>query len=433
VLSLEISISMVEMWLPYGKSEVHLTVPINDLAGVIKPNPSPRVQEPKQEITRSLEKNLELIGFKPDSRVAIAVDGLMEPNLAVTAVSALVEKLSGSISKEGIVIVIGSGFREKGNPELRRMIQSNIELGSITVEEHLPSSENVVNVGQIGGKTDVEINHRYASSEIKISIGEFNPDPYTGFSGAHRAIIPGICSLKTLEAIRIKAFENNVAPGIVEGNPILGDTFEAVNLAGNDFAINLVTNPQGGLIKAYSGNLEDSWRNALAEFGSSFNVKIEVDADVVVVSAGGIRFDFSLYQSIWSLRNIRQIVRKGTMIVLLAECSEGLGAEGFIKLAHINILNEFKRRYILGAESVHLIKNILKTNEVILVSALPKTFIEPLGLKMANTANEALKLAVEERRRKKTVLVTHGCYTLPILEREENDESQSHHRKVDKE
>lgn len=413
---------MVEVWLPYGRSEVHLSIPINDLAEVIEHNPSHLVQELKQEISKLLEKSMDKLDFKPDSSVAVAVDGLMEPQLVAASVSALVEQLSLRISKERILILLGSGPREKGNPELRKTIQNDPALSSIMVEDHIMSSAKVIKVGQITGKTDVEVNHRYASADIRISVGEFNPDPYTGFGGAHRAIIPGITSLKTLEAIRVKSFENNVRPGEVKGNPILRDTLEAVNLVGNDLSINLATDPNGRLVKAYVGSLEESWKSALTGHGSSFKISIKTDADIIAVSAGGIRFDFDLYHSIWALCNIRQIIKKGSTIIFLAECSEGLGAEGFTRLAHINILSEFKRRYSLGAESVHLIKSILKNNEVILVSALPKTFAEPLGFKMAKTANMALKQAVEGRKRRKTLIVTRGCSTLPFLEGKEDDE-----------
>jgi len=240
-------------------------------------------------------------------------------------------------------------------------------------------------------------------------------DPYTGFRGSHCTILPALSGLATIEMNRSLAFEENVAPGVVEGNTVIADVLEAARLAEVDFAINLVENPHGRLLKIYSGGLEESWRRAIADLGDSFRVEAEADADVIVVSAGGIKFDFDLYHGIWALRSAIDVAKRGASIILLAECPEGLGAEGLSNLAHVDILDEFRRRYMLGGEAVHLIKSTLRTSEIFLVSALPGILAEPLGLKVYGTANDALREVVRGRRGRRTLVLTHGCSTLPVV------------------
>jgi len=143
-------------------------------------------------------------------------------------------------------------------------------------------------------------------------------------------------------------------------------------------------------------------------------VKAEADADIVVVSAGGIKFDFDLYHGVWALHNASQVAKKGSTIILLAECSEGLGADGLTKLSQVDRLSELRRRFMLGGEAVHLIKSTLRRNEVVLVSALPGYLAKPLGFSLARTANDALSSVVEGRRGRRTIVVTHGCSTLPV-------------------
>ena len=143
-------------------------------------------------------------------------------------------------------------------------------------------------------------------------------------------------------------------------------------------------------------------------------MKGEANADIVVVSAGGRKFDFNLYHGVWALHSASQIARKESTIIFLAECSEGLGAYGLEKLSHIDMLSELRRRFILGGKAVHLIKSTLKRNRVLLVSALPEYLAEPLGFSIARTANDALKSAVKGRRGRRTLVVTHGCSTLPV-------------------
>jgi nickel-dependent lactate racemase len=192
------------------------------------------------------------------------------------------------------------------------------------------------------------------------------------------------------------------------------DTMEAARMAKVDLAMNLVTNGKGELLKACSGDIDKAWEGAVKEIGDSYRVKAEANADIIVVSAGGSRFDFDLYNSVWALNGVSPIAKKGATIVLLAECPEGLGADGLSALSQVDTLSELRRRFMLGARAVHLIKTTLRRNEVILVSALPGYIAEPLGVTVDRTANEALK-RLEGRRSKRTLVVTHGCSTIPFI------------------
>ncbi len=177
----------------------------------------------------------------------------------------------------------------------------------------------------------------------------------------------------------------------------------------------MVTNGRGELVAAFSGGLEESWGEALKALGESYKVSAEANADVIVVSAGGSRFDYDLYSSVWALNSVAKIAKKGATIILLAECPEGLGADGLSTLSQVETLSELRRRYMLGAKAVYLIKSVLRRNEIFLVSALPSYLAEPLGFSVERTANEALRNVYGKRRGKQTLVVTHGCSTVPYI------------------
>ncbi|UCH57217.1 MAG: hypothetical protein JSV18_07765, partial [Candidatus Bathyarchaeota archaeon] len=183
-----------------------------------------------------------------------------------------------------------------------------------------------------------------------------------------------------------------------------------------DFAVHLLTNGYGELLSSFSGDLEASWSSAVPALGDSYKVKAEPNADIIVVSAGGSRFDFDLYNAVWALSGVSPIAKKGATIILLAECSEGLGAEGLDILAQVDTLGELRRRYMLGARAVHVIKSTLRSNEVVLVSSLPGYLAEPLGLSVERTANDAVEKVFERRRGRRTLILTHGCSTVPVVD-----------------
>jgi nickel-dependent lactate racemase len=200
-----------------------------------------------------------------------------------------------------------------------------------------------------------------------------------------------------------------------------------------DLALNLITDGWGRIASAVAGGIEPSWKMAVEKSGDLPQLRAEADADIIVVSAGGDRFDFDLYNAVWALRGIAPLVKKGATIILLAECTQGLGAEGLESLAQVDTLAELRRRYVLGARAVYAIKSTLRgNNEVILVSALPGYMAEPLGFTVERTANAAFQRVMERRRNRRTLVVTHGASSLIVpSEGGEGDNSSDHHPEVD--
>jgi len=411
---------LVECWLPYGKTEVHISIPLRNLLGTAEPDLGQPATNQREAVTESLMNPLGtkplIEAIDPGATVSIALDGTIAPHVATAAVSSIVEQivLAGS-SSDNIAVVIGNGCREQSDQGLVEALKGDESLEGISVVEHSRRSINLVEVGTTSGKTSVAVHRSFAEADLHIVVGEVVLDPFTGFRGAHSTILPGISGPATIEENRRRVFEENAAPGVIEANPVLADVMEATRLAGVDFAVNLIPNPNGRLLKAFSGGVEESWRRAVHELGDSYRVKAESNADIIVTSSGGSKFDFDLYNGIWALQSASLVAKRGATIILLAECSEGLGVDGITKLSHIDSLSELRRRYLLGGEAVHLIKSTIRSNEIVLVSALPDHIAEPLGFTVERTANDGLSAVANRRRGKRTLVVTHGCSTLPVV------------------
>lgn len=410
---------MVECWLPYGNTEVHISVPIRNLLGTIEPRDGQPVLDPREAILRSLQ---EPIGSKsvtelavPRSKVAVAIDGTMSPRLVVLALRCIVESLRKVEYPMGEVsVLVGYGLREYRYKELLEAISSSEVLRGLKVIEHQRGSRNITSLGTTSKGTEVKVCSHLVDSDVRIAIGQVMIDHFSGMRGAQTTILPALSSLETIEQNRNLSFRGEVTPGISEGNPVQADIMEATSMAGVDLAVNLVTNGRGEVVSVCSGELNGTWKKALEDFDEIHKSEAEGNADIVIVSAGGSRFDFDLYNSVWALKEVPSIARKGAAIILLSECKEGLGADGLETLAQVDDLDELRRRYMLGARAVHLIKSTLRRSEITMVSALPHYLAESLGIKVERTANEAYRRVVEGRRRgRRTLVITHGCSTVP--------------------
>lgn len=410
---------MVECWLPYGWTEAHVSVPLRDLLEVVGPKPKGPTSDPVEIIRQSLRSPL---GAKPlhekverGVSAAIAIDGTIYPHLAVTSSSTIVGELSETgVSKEDILIVVGNGCRGRSEPKLLKALEDEQMLKGVEVVEHSKNTSNLTELGKTSRGTNVELDSRFTERDVRIVVGDVVLDAHSGFKGAPTTILPALSSIRTIEMNRSRSFDRGVAPGELEENPVLEDILETARMAEIDLTLNLVTGSHGELLGAYSGEVEKAWRQAVSNLANSFKVEAKANADIIVVSSGGSSFDFDLYHGVWALRSVIGVAKKGASIILLAECPEGLGAEGLSKLAHVDILDELRRRYILGGEAVHLIKSTLRTSEIFLVSALPGILAEPLGLKVYRTANDALREVVKGRRGRRTLVLTHGCSTFPV-------------------
>jgi len=345
---------------------------------------------------------------KPDCRVAVAVDGSMNPGHAAQVLSHLVKLLVEQIvPSDRITVILGDCERESGGRLLKEIGKAST-LSQVQVFDHVRSTGGLVEVGATHRGTPVNVNRAYAEATIRIAVGETRVDYLCGFSGAHNAVVPGVCSPQTLLENRRNYFKGGAAPGVIELNPVKEDLVEAVKLVGVDFTVNVAVSPGGEPLGVYAGSFEETWGKAVTALGGSYEAKAEALSDVTVVSAGGDRFDFNLYKAAWALDGASRVTKRNGSVIFLAECSEGLGAESFTRLARVTEASEFERRYMCGAEALQMFKRVTRTQRVIMVSALPRYLVEPLGFESARTASQAYEMAVAGRRGRSTYVMPHG-------------------------
>ncbi len=407
---------MVDCWLPYGETEVYVSVDMDNLIEILDPRTEQEPRQTEEEIAHALDEPSGAATLdeqvKPNCRVAVAVDGSMTPTLASQALSSLVKRLVKLIvPRDRITILVGNGERESETTPLIRAIRETDGLNQVRLVNHTKAYPHLGDAGKTGGGTTVKVSRQYLDANLKIAVGEARLDIHSGFNGAQNAILPGIASLQTIQEARKNYFKGGITPGVAELNPVKEETVAAAKLAGVDYALNIAVDPGGSFLGAYAGGLEESWGKAVTRLGASYEVKAEGDSDITVISAGGDRFDYSLYKTAWALEAAAGVTKRNGAIVILGECGDGLGAESFTSLARVMDLHEFARRYTYGADGLHLIRKITRSNRVILVSALPQYLVEPLGMETARTTNEAYQRALGGRRGRGTYVIPYGCTT----------------------
>jgi len=409
---------MVDCWLPYGDTEVYVSVELESLLGTLGLKPvesnKPATEHIVEALMEPYGKTLEEL-IEPGHDIAIAVDTYLNPQAVVQALTELTRLLVELvIPKERITLFLGNGEASQPETRIRKALLETPALKDIKIIDHNRGTKDLISLGTTHQGTPIEVNKRFHEASIRIALGETRIDPLTGYSGAHSAVVPGLVSAETIKGYRRKYLDAKVSPGQIEFNPLKEEVLEMVATIGLDFALNLVTDIDGKITSAHGGGIEESWGQAINSLADQPEASFDGKADILILGAGGTPYDNSLYRATWSLLNASKVVKRNGVIVLLAQCASGLGGEAYTQLARVSESSEIKRRYMYGAEALDLLKKVQKNNRVILVSALPDYLVEDLGIEVARTANDAYKLAAQSRRDRKTLVIPNGSKTMVV-------------------
>src|SRR5208283_6128442 len=115
---------MVDVWLPYGKTDVCIRVPARTLLGTIEPVERQGAADAKVEVERALKKPIPVGSkrlseiAKPESKVAIVVDdATRKAQSEVMLLPVLAELNLAGVNDENITIIFGCGTHRAVKPE----------------------------------------------------------------------------------------------------------------------------------------------------------------------------------------------------------------------------------------------------------------------------------------------------------------------------
>jgi nickel-dependent lactate racemase len=212
----------------------------------------------------------------------------------------------------------------------------------------------------------------------------------------------------------------NAKTGVLDGNPVHEDMVEAAKLAKVDFILNVVTNSKGEVVKAFAGDLEQAFYEGVKVVDEMYRIRVDSKADIVVVSPGGYPADVNLFQAYKGVDSALEIVKRGGVVILVAECPEGHGNQVFydwmVKFGDIKAVEkEIKRNFVLGGHKAYYLLKALQNHQIILVSSMPDYYATNIfKVKTARAVNDALNEAFTiAGKNAKVWVMPYGNFTYP--------------------
>ncbi len=416
---------MVDVWLPYGKTEVCARIPTRNFLGSIEPKEKSGVADSRAEIERALSQpigteRLRTIAKEGD-RVAIVVDDATRATPSYVMVSPLLDELKqAGVKDEDVTVIFGCGTHRPVTSEEKEKLIGKEALQRVKTINHDYEAEDQVFVGKTSQGTEVHVNKVFAEADVKILAGDINLHYYAGYGGGRKGVLPAVSSADTIQQNHAMLLHPKASTGVLDGNPVHEDMTEAAKLANVDFILNIVTNSKNEVVKAFAGDLEQVFLEGVKLVDEMYKVPIEQRANIVVVSAGGYPHDINLYQAYKGIHNAVDAVKRRGVIVLVAECPEGHGNEVFSewmeKFTDLKrIEREIKKRFVLGGHKAYYLTKTLQKVSIILVSVMPDCYaVNTFKLRTATALNDALRDAFElAGKNAKVYVMPHGSITLP--------------------
>jgi nickel-dependent lactate racemase len=233
------------------------------------------------------------------------------------------------IPDSNITVLISTGtHRANTLEELREMLGSEALERFRVVNHDCMDDGSLLQVGTTSRGIPVVINSIFVNSDLRIATGIIAPHQSGGFSGGRKSVMPGIAGLSSLKRHHGPEFRARTPVlGKVEGNPFHQEAMDAARIAGLDFIVNTVPNYKKETVAVVAGDLEKAWLEGVCHARRVAEVSIPCLADITIAHCGGHPRDFNLYQAQKSIASAEFTTKPGGTIIVLGECSDGIGSE----------------------------------------------------------------------------------------------------------
>ena len=409
----------------YGTQEQTVTVPDEQLLGVLTANEMEHTRTGPEAVTYALDNPIGAPTLRtlvrPGQKIAVVASDISRPVPSYEILPEILKELfAAGCKSEDITVVFALGSHRKHTEAEMRHLAGTEVFETVRCVDSDP--DDCVRMGVTDAGTPVDITRVVAEADFRICTGNIEFHYFAGYSGGAKAIMPGVSTPAAIQANHRMMISEGACAGKLEGNPIREDIEQAGAICGIDYIVNVVLDEHKHIVYAVAGDMTAAHRAGCAYLDKMYRKTIPKRADIVLVSQGGAPKDANLYQVQKALDNAKHAVKKGGTIILIGACPEGLGSKTFEQWllsapTAESMIDRIHRQFQLGGHKAAAIAMVLQNASIDLVSQMDDEFVRKIFLTPRKSAQEALDLAIEKYGPKATVLaMPFGGATLPMAQ-----------------
>lgn len=416
--------------IPYGRENIEIAVPKENLIGIYSPKDVAIVPNVKQEIIRAINHPIgtpalaELV--KGKKKVVILADDNTRLTPTEEIIPVLLDEMNrAGIKDEQITIIIALGTHRFMNEEEILVKFGQAVVNRVTIKNHdFKNPDALIDLGNTANGTSVWVNREAYEADFKIGVGSIVPHHIPGFSGGAKIVQPGISGEHTTAETHLLSVRSPRSYLGIEDNPVRRELNLIAGKIGLNTIFNTVLNRHGEVVGAFFGDMERAFQEGVALSRQVYAVEIPVESDIVISSSHPCDIEF--WQAHKTLYPSDLAVKAGGTIILATPCYEG------IAVTHSEIVD-------ITCHSAENLKNMVDNKElhdevaaalaiawaqvkeretVYLVSdGITPEDARKLGFIPFTSIEQALTAALAKHGKNATVTVlTHAPDMLPIIQ-----------------
>ena len=391
---------MAQIQIPYGNSQIVVDIDAELLDPVEGENGRSKKIPPGDVIKRALDNPLgtkrlrEMVAAQKDAKIVVVVDD----HTRAAPTELMLDSITAEIGEnrtDMITLLVACGTHKPPTAEDLKKILGTYAT-QFRSELHDCDANDLIDVGTTTRGTPVMLNRNYVDADVKILTGDITLHYYAGFGGGRKSILPGVSSRETIQKNHALLIDEHARTANLDHNPIHQDMTEAASFCPPDFVLNVVAAGDGSIVDAYAGEMTAVFQRGVEVAKGLFCRDISELFDVLIVSAGGFPKDRNLYQASKAIENSYRAVKPGGALILVAECSEGIGDayfEGWMleQTNYEQAAEAVRTKFVLGGHKAYYMRKVMNRISLSLVSELDAQLLSAWGINPFTILEDALE------------------------------------------
>jgi nickel-dependent lactate racemase len=277
---------------------------------------------------------------------AISVCDITRPAPNRLVLPPLLARLEASgIPREGITILIATGLHRPAPPsEIEEIVGAEIASRYRVLNHHARELSEHSFLGNTQSGTPVYVDERFVAADLHITLGFIEPHLMLGYSGGRKLIAPGLAAQETIKVLHSPRFmrDARAIEGSIADNPLHRELLEIARMAGHHFMVDAALGRgqadygRRPVTAVFAGDPVAAHARGVEVVSRIMLETLERPADGVITTSAGYPLDLTFYQAVKGVTAASHAVKPGGTILLIAECSEGTGAEEFHRMVMEN-------------------------------------------------------------------------------------------------
>ena len=357
-----------------------------------------------------------------DDSVLIVASDATRATASAQVVNLLVRRLiQAGVSPANIAIILATGIHRPVSEKEKTELLTSFVVQRLRVIQHdAYDRTRLTTLGTTDSGVTVEVNSALKEYSHVFLTGGITYHYFAGFTGGRKSICPGLASARTIEATHMLAMDFDrggrkvgVRAGALDGNAVHEECERVAALVSPAFGINTIVDENKRAVKMFCGDWRLAHRAGCDYYLDQYSVEIAAKRDIVIASCGGFPHDINLIQAHKALDMAALACNDGGTIILLAECSDGLGRPDFLKWFEASDSRELEARLVNGYEvngqTAWALLTKAERYRVCLISELPSDDVKRMRMVPVQTIADGL----EEAGSGEGFIMPRGAAVLP--------------------